>query len=89
MCCKFFSLATPFSFLLPGKKYICISVTPIPWYRYPDEGQFLNTADPESSGLRRGEWVTASQHNDKWLCTDSGGWLPIFVNGVKVRRSRP
>lgn len=35
-------------------------------------------------GVRRGQWITASQHNDKWLCTDCGHWLPMYVNGVRV-----
>ena len=66
------------------RKYVCVSLTPIPYYRYPSEDALLNSATPEESGLKRGEWVTASQHNDKWLCIDSGRWIPLYVNGIRV-----
>ena len=81
------------------RKYVCVSVTPIPWYRYPStelgkvgEGKrqtlqqvhLLAPGAPEETGLKRGDWVTAALVNDKWLCTDCGRWLPLYVNGVRV-----
>ncbi|CAD7931388.1 unnamed protein product [Amoebophrya sp. A25] len=72
-----------------GKRYICTSITPLPFYKYPEDGLYLNPNCPEESGLRRGEWVTASQHNDKWLRTDCGHWVPMFVNGLRVLEPFP
>lgn len=64
-----------------GKKYVCVSVTPIPYYKYPEETELLVPGAPEETGIKRGEVVTAAQHtgNEKWLCTDSGELFELLL----------
>ncbi len=56
-------------------------------YKFPDPDIFAfdNEDSAEKCGVKRNEIVTAMfDKSEKWLCVDSGYWLPKFVNGVKV-----